>query len=178
MPLPVNGGGTQPSAGGLDYRDALAEDLPAVRTLFQEYARSIGIDLSFQGFDEELASLPGKYAPPHGALILAWRDGKPCGCVAFRRIGPRTCEMKRLYVRPENRGLKIGAELVRRIIQAAEARGYEAMRLDTLQTMQSAVSLYRSFGFRDIEPYIYNPIPGARFMEKTLGSPSAAQPLP
>lgn len=162
----------------VEYRDDLAEDLPAVRALFEEYARSIGVDLSFQGFDEELACLPGKYAPPHGALILARRGGIPCGCVALRRIDERTCEMKRLYVRPENRGLKIGAELVRRILEAAAARGYRAMRLDTLQTMQSAVALYRSLGFRDIDPYIFNPIAGARFMEKSIDSPSAAKPPP
>jgi putative acetyltransferase len=153
----------------IEYRSDLAEDVPAARELFREYAASIGIDLSFQGFDEELAALPGKYGAPGGALIVARRDGVPCGCVALRRIDPRTCEMKRLFVRPENRGLKIGAELVRRIIQEAEARGYAAMRLDTLQTrMQSAISLYESFGFRDIEPYIFNPLPDARYMEKPL----------
>lgn len=153
----------------IEYRLDLADDLPAARELFQEYAASIGIDLSFQGFDQELASLPGKYAPPHGALILARRDGVPCGCVALRRIDENTCEMKRLYVRPGNRGLKIGAELVRRIIEQAEARGYRAIRLDTLRTrMESAISLYEGFGFHDIEPYIYNPLPDARYMEKTL----------
>ncbi len=153
----------------IEYRSDLPGDLPAARELFKEYAASIGIDLSFQGFDEELASLPGKYAPPHGALILALRDGTPCGCVALRRIDDSTCEMKRLYVRPDCRGLKIGVELVRRIIQEAEARGYKAMRLDTLRTrMESAISLYEGFGFHDIEPYIYNPMPDARYMEKTL----------
>lgn len=152
----------------VEYRTDLPEDLPAVRELFEEYGRSLGIDLSFQGFDEELASLPGKYAPPHGAVIVARCDGTPCGCVALRRIDERTSEMKRLYVRPGNRGLRIGAELVTRIIEAAKARGYETMRLDTLPSMGSAVSLYRSFGFQEIEPYIYNPIPGALFMEKSL----------
>jgi len=152
----------------VDYRADRPEDLPEVRALFEEYAGSMGIDLSFQGFEQELAALPGKYAPPHGTVIVARRDGKPRGCVALRRIDERTCEMKRLYVRPGSRGLGIGAELVRRIIETAEALGYRTMRLDTLQTMASAVALYQSFGFRDIEPYVYNPIPGARFMEKTL----------
>jgi ribosomal protein S18 acetylase RimI-like enzyme len=152
----------------VEYRADLPEDLPVVRELFQEYGRSIGIDLSFQGFDEELASLPGKYAPPFGAVIIACCDAVPCGCVALRRIDERTCEMKRLYVRPGNRGLRIGAELVTRIIETAKARGYQSMRLDTLPSMASAVSLYRSFGFREIDPYIFNPIPSALFMEKTL----------
>jgi ribosomal protein S18 acetylase RimI-like enzyme len=152
----------------VDYRVDILEDLPVMRELFEEYGRSLGIDLSFQGFDEELASLPGKYAPPHGAVIIARCNGAPCGCVALRRIDERTCEMKRLYVRPGNRGLRVGAELVTRIIEIARARGYEAMRLDTLPSMASAVSLYRSFGFQEIDPYIFNPIPGALFMEKRL----------
>ncbi len=162
----------------VDYRPDSPADLPAARELFQEYARSIGIDLSFQGFDEELASLPGKYSPPRGTLIVARNEGTACGCVALRPIDERTCEMKRLFVRPGNRGLGIGEELVRRVIEAAEARGYEAMRLDTLQTMQSAVALYQKFGFRDIEPYIYNPIPGARFMEKRLSPRPVRGPRP
>ncbi|MGA2640798.1 MAG: GNAT family N-acetyltransferase [Spirochaetia bacterium] len=157
----------------VEYRTDLPEDLPVVRELFAEYGQSLGIDLSFQGFDEELASLPGKYAPPHGAVIVARSEGTPCGCVALRRIDERTCEMKRLYVRPGCRGLRIGAELVTRIIEAAKDRGYEAMRLDTLPSMSSAVSLYRSFGFQEIQPYIYNPLPGALFMEKRLQQPSA-----
>ena len=151
----------------VEYRVDIPEDLPVMRELFEEYGRSIGIDLSFQGFEEELASLPGKYAPPHGAVIIA-RTDVPCGCVALRRIDTGTCEMKRLYVRPGSRGLRIGAELVTRIIAIAASRGYQAMRLDTLPSMASAVSLYRSFGFSEIDPYIFNPIPGALFMEKRL----------
>jgi putative acetyltransferase len=162
----------------VEYRADLPADLPVVRELFEEYGRTLGIDLSFQGFEEELASLPGKYAPPDGTVILARLDGKPCGCVALRRINDRTCEMKRLYVRPESRGLRMGGELVRRIIEAAEARGYETMRLDTLPSMKSAVSLYRAFEFQEIEPYIYNPIPGAMFMEKRLHRPSTPQRFP
>jgi ribosomal protein S18 acetylase RimI-like enzyme len=152
----------------VEYRADLPGDLPVVRELFEEYGQALRIDLSFQGFDQEVATLPGKYAPPHGTVIIARSDEKPCGCVALRRIDERTCEMKRLYVRPESRGLRVGGELVRRIIEAAGLRGYETMRLDTLPSMKSAVSLYRSFGFREIEPYIYNPIPGALFMEKRL----------
>jgi ribosomal protein S18 acetylase RimI-like enzyme len=159
----------------VEYRADLPADLPVVRELFEEYGKSLGIDLSFQGFDEELTTLPGKYAPPHGAVIVARSEGIPCGCVALRRIDERTCEMKRLYVRPGCRGSRIGAELVTRIIEAAQAKGYGAMRLDTLPSMKSAVSLYRSFGFQEIEPYIYNPLPGALFMEKQFPQ-SSAQP--
>jgi ribosomal protein S18 acetylase RimI-like enzyme len=157
----------------VEYLADLPEDLPVMRELFEEYGRSIGIDLSFQGFKEELQSLPGKYAPPQGAVIIARRNEMPCGCVALRRIDEYACEMKRLYVRPGNRGLRIGAELVTRIIETAMSRGYEAMRLDTLPSMASAVSLYRSFGFQEIDPYIFNPIPGALFMEKKLQRTSA-----
>ncbi len=157
----------------VEYFTDLSGDLPVVRELFAEYGQSLGIDLSFQGFEEELASLPGKYTPPHGALIVARSDGTPCGCVALRRIDERVCEMKRLYVRPGNRGRRIGVGLVSRIIQTAKNRGYEAMRLDTLPSMASAVSLYRTFGFQEIEPYIYNPLPGALFMEKGLQQTSA-----
>jgi ribosomal protein S18 acetylase RimI-like enzyme len=162
----------------VEYHADLPGDLPVVRELFEEYGRTLGIDLSFQGFDEELATLPGKYAPPDGTVILARLEGKPCGCVALRRINKRTCEMKRLYVRPDSRGLRVGGELVRRIIEAAEARGYETMRLDTLPSMKNAVSLYRSFGFQEIEPYIYNPIPGALFMEKRLQPSSTRRRFP
>jgi GNAT superfamily N-acetyltransferase len=153
----------------VEYASASAADIPVVRGLFREYAQSLGFDLSFQDFDDELAGLPGKYAPPHGALILARHDGAACACVALRRIDAECCEMKRLYVQPSRRGLGIGRQLVERILDEARARGYRRMRLDTLTTMQSAVALYRSFGFRDIEPYIFNPIPGALFMERDLG---------
>lgn len=159
----------------VEYTADVPEDLAVVAGLFREYGRTLGIDLSFQGFEEELATLPGKYAPPRGTVIVARTDGTPCGCVALRGIDSRTCEMKRLYVRPGFRGRAIGGELVRRIIDAAEVRGYDTMRLDTLPSMTSAVSLYRSFGFSEIAPYIYNPIPGALFMEKRL-QPASTPP--
>jgi ribosomal protein S18 acetylase RimI-like enzyme len=152
----------------IEYFADLPSDLPVVRDLFEEYGRSLGIDLAFQGFAEELAALPGKYCPPEGSVILARSDGTPCGCVALRRFDERTCEMKRLYVRPAQRGLGIGAQLVAGILASGVARGYEAMRLDTLSTMTHAIGLYHSFGFREIEPYIFNPLPGALFMEKRL----------
>jgi putative acetyltransferase len=160
----------------VEYRSATADDVPAIRTLFAEYAESIGIDLSFQDFDRELATLPGKYSPPEGTVILAHHEGIPCGCVALRKIDARTCEMKRLYVRPDTRGLGVGRELVRRILEDARARGYAAMRLDTLATMKSAVSLYRGFGFSEIAPYIFNPIPGALYMERSLALPVTDSP--
>jgi putative acetyltransferase len=160
----------------VEYRSAGVDEVPVMRTLFAEYAGSLGIDLSFQDFQKELATLPGKYAQPDGTVILAYHQGAPCGCVALRRIDGRTCEMKRLYVRPEKRGLGIGRELVQRILDEARARGYVAMRLDTLATMKSAVSLYRSFGFHQIAPYIFNPIPGALYMERDLLAPVTDSP--
>ena len=152
----------------ITYRHAEPEDMAAVRSLFTEYAGSLGIDLSFQGFDGELERLPGKYSPPEGTLLIAERDGEPCGCIALRRIDGRTCEMKRLYVRPACRGLGIGRELVRRLLEEARIKGYSCMRLDTLPSMRSAIAMYRSFGFHECAPYIYNPVEGALFMEKSL----------
>ena len=150
------------------YIDAGAAEVPLMRELFSEYGRSLGIDLSFQDFDEELATLPGKYTPPDGAVIIALQGTDACGCVALRRIDQATCEMKRLYVRPDARGLGIGAELVRLIVDRAKSRGYRAMRLDTLPSMKSAIALYSSFGFREIPAYTFNPIHGAVYMEKLL----------
>ena len=160
---------TEPEAAGtVEYVLAGLPEVPAMRELFSEYGRSLGIDLSFQDFPRELETLPGKYAPPDGAAILALVGGAACGCVALRKIEEGSCEMKRLYVRPDARGLGIGAELVRRIIDVARARGYRVMRLDTLPDMKSAIALYTSFGFRQIPAYTYNPIHGAVYMEKTL----------
>jgi ribosomal protein S18 acetylase RimI-like enzyme len=141
-----------------------ATDIGEVRTLFREYAASLGVDLSFQNFDEELASLPGDYDP---ILIARW-DGALAGCVAMHPYGGDVCEMKRLYVRPDFRKHHIGRALTLRLIDEARARGYRAMRLDTLPMMQSAMRLYESLGFVDIEPYRYNPIEGTRFLELTL----------
>ena len=143
---------------------APASDMSDVRALFLEYAASLGVDLSFQNFDEELAALPGDYEP----ILVAHWDGALAGCVAMHPYGNGVCEMKRLYVRPEFRKHRIGHELALRIIDEARARGYQAMRLDTLPSMQNAMRLYESFGFVDIEPYRYNPIAGTRFLELTL----------
>lgn len=151
-----------------------AGDIAAAAVLFREYADGLGIDLSFQGFAAELAALPGNYAPPAGELLLASADGGAAlGCVALRRLeAPGICEMKRLYVRPEGRGLGIGRALVAAIIDAAEARGYREMRLDSLPTMREAMALYRRFGFVEIAAYRFNPVPGTVYLSKRLEPPS------
>jgi len=142
--------------------------LEEVRQLFLEYAQSLDIDLCFQNFDSELETLPGKYGPPDGALILALVDGIPAGCVALRKINENICEMKRLYVRDKYRGLGIGKQLISKIIEKARELNYGFIRLDTLVTMKKALELYKAFGFYDIEPYVYNPYEGARYMELKL----------
>ncbi len=144
------------------------EMIEVIRKLFLEDARSLEIDLDFQDFETELNTLPGKYQPPDGALILALVEGKEAGCIALRKISKDICEMKRLYIREEYRGLGLGKKLVGMIIDEAVNKHYQYMRLDTLPTMKSAQSLYSSFGFYDIEPYVYNPIQGTRFMELKL----------
>lgn len=147
----------------------VANDLPVVRELFREYTDSLGVDLAFQGFEAELAALPGKYAPPAGRLLLAWRDAAPLGCVALRPLGAGDCEMKRLYVRPQARGERLGRQLAQRVCAEARSAGYARICLDTLPSMASAQALYRSLGFVPIEPYVFNPIAGTQFLALDLG---------
>ena len=146
-----------------------AEHIAAARELFLEYAQSLGFSLCFQGFDQELAALPGDYAPPDGRLLLAYAAASPAGCIALHKLEQNTCEMKRLYVRPRFRGLHLGRVLVERIFGAARAIGYARMRLDTVEPiMPEAVRMYRAMGFREIPPYRANPLPGALYMELEL----------
>jgi putative acetyltransferase len=147
------------------------DEVLMVRCLFEEYADSLGIDLCFQGFEQELAGLPGSYAPPQGRLLLAREDGQTAGCIALRPLEPGTCEMKRLYVRPAFRTHGIGRVLVDRLIQEARQAGYRHMRLDTLPSMATALALYRRLGFREIAPYYKNPVAGAVFLELPLDGP-------
>ena len=141
-----------------------ATDMSEVRALFLEYAEALGVDLSFQNFDEEVAALPGDYDP---ILVARW-NGELAGCVAMHPYGDEICEMKRLFVRSECRKYGIGRALALRIIDEARSRGFRAMRLDTLPSMQNAMKLYESLGFTDIDAYRFNPIHGSRYMELTL----------
>ena len=147
---------------------ATSSDLPSVREMFTEYATWLGVDLSFQHFEEELQSLPGKYSPPDGLILLAGAGPDPAGCVALRRFDADRCEMKRLWVREPFRKLGVGRSLGSAIIDAARATGYDAMVLDTLRSMVPALRLYESFGFREIDPYYNNPLPGAVYLSLTL----------
>lgn len=153
-----------------DSREATSpQQITAVRELFLEYAQSLGFSLCFQSFDQELAALPGDYAPTDGRLLLATSHGAPAGCVALHKLEPDICEMKRLYVRPPFRGKGLGRELAEEIIAAARQIGYKKLRLDTVEPkMQTAVAMYRQLGFREIPPYRPNPIAGALYMELQL----------
>lgn len=167
--------------------------IEAVRELFKEYAASLSFNLCFQSFDEELARLPGEYAPLSGMLLLGLVEDLPAGCVALRRIegdmpgdvgdhlgGSDVCEMKRLYVRPDFRGCGLGRELVDSILSCAASLGYRRMRLDTVPAeMATAVEMYGKLGFEEIPPYRKNPVPGAKYMELNVQNWKAqfAEPL-
>ena len=153
----------------MKIRQAQTEvEIDMMRSLFREYEAFLNVDLCFQGFEEELAGLPGKYAPPEGALLLGVIDDQAVGCVALRQLEPGVCEMKRLYVKPKARGAGLGRKLADHIIAIARQHGYTLMRLDTLDTLTEAMNLYQRLGFRRIDPYYDNPLPGAIYWELTL----------
>lgn len=155
---------------GISFRQAeSASEIAQARELFLEYAQSLGFSLCFQNFDQELANLPGEYAPPDGRLLLAEFEAKVAGCVALHKLEEGICEMKRLYLRSQFRGKGLGRAIADRIIAEAREIGYQRMRLDTVEpVMKDAVAMYRKFGFREIASYCKNPIEGALYMELEL----------
>ncbi|MGC4367077.1 GNAT family N-acetyltransferase [Hydrogenophaga sp. R2] len=164
---------TDPSVPLIDIRLAEgAADIAAIRELFADYQTDIGIDLCFQGFADELAALPGDYAPPAGALLLATVDGQPAGCCALRPLLNTdhldACEMKRLFVRRAFRGFGLGRLLVERIMTLGQLAGYTTILLDTLSDMEAARALYQEAGFVEVAPYYHNPIPGAHYLKADL----------
>lgn len=148
------------------------EALDATRAIFREYAQGLGVDLCFQGFEQELATLPGEYAPPRGALLLARVDGQVAGCCALRPLDasdyPDAAEMKRLYVRKAYRGLGLGRQLAEAALDAGRRAGYASVLLDTLDDMEAARALYEDLGFEAIDPYYHNPIAGAHYLKVDL----------
>lgn len=157
--------------GGLDVREArTTADIEAVRALILAYQASLGLDLEFQGFAREVATLPGDYAPPGGVLLLAVVDGTPAGCVGVRRLDAACCEMKRLYVNPAARRCGAGRALAGQAMAHARALGYSRMRLDTLPSMHEAQALYERLGFRDVPAYRPNPVAGTRYLEVALST--------
>jgi putative acetyltransferase len=151
---------------------ATPELLAATRAIFREYALSLGVDLCFQNFEAELAALPGEYAPPQGALLLALVNGEVAGCGALRPLPDadyaNACEMKRLFVRPAQRQIGLGRLLAQALFDRGLQAGYSAMLLDTLDDMEAARGLYASLGFEEIPPYYFNPIPGAHYLKANL----------
>ncbi len=164
---------TDNASTNIDWRLVRSgEDLDAIRGLFVDYQAHLGIDLCFQGFDEELRHLPGAYAEPMGGLLMACVDERPAGCCAFRPMTGSdhvdACEMKRLFVRPAYRGLGLGRQLVERTMIQAQVAGYASILLDTLSDMETARALYQEAGFVEVAPYYHNPIPGAHYLMARL----------
>lgn len=154
----------------MEIRQAVTKsDFEEVRTLFREYEAFLDVDLCFQSFEEELAGLPGKYAPPSGDLLIALDGDEVLGCVALRPLDLGICEMKRLYVRPIARGTGLGRQLAQAIIESAGKLGYRTMRLDTLEKLTAALGLYTALGFKEAQPYYNNPLNGVVYLEKDLG---------
>ena len=147
----------------------LPDEIDTVRELFKEYEAWLGLSLCFQNFAEELADLPGRYAPPEGRLLLVFDDGEVAGCIALRPIDSSICEMKRLFLRPAFRGKRLGRTMIEHIINEARSIGYHRMRLDTIPgRMDQAIALYRSIGFKEIDPYYETPVGETLFMELVL----------
>ena len=168
----------EPEPARIELRAAQsAADIETVRMLFREYAGSLSVDLCFQNFEAELAALPGDYATPAGALLLALVDGQAGGCVAMRPLPEsdhtNACEMKRLYVRATHRRYGLGRQLTQRLMDLAAQAGHSCMLLDTLDDMEAARGLYTSLGFVEVPPYYFNPIPGAHYLKVVLGAPGA-----
>jgi ribosomal protein S18 acetylase RimI-like enzyme len=159
---------TRTSATEVTIRAAGPADIEACRELFVEYQRALGVSLCFQGFDGEVAGLPGDYAGPRGGLWLATVDGELAGCVALRPLGGDVAEMKRLYVRPAFRDRRLGLALAEHVIAAARERRYRMLKLDTLPSMERAQHLYERLGFVETAPYNDNPVDGVRFLALDL----------
>jgi len=158
-------------SSGFSLGEALdADSIHACRELFREYEKGLGVSLCFQGFEQELAALPGAYARPRGRLLLARVAGVPAGCGALRPLTDGDAEMKRLYVRPDFRGMGLGRMLAECIVDDARAIGYRTLKLDTLPTMKEAWAMYASLGFVDAAPYNDNPVQGVRFMSLDLAA--------
>ena len=149
-------------------RDAKAADLEQIRAMFRLYAAELAVDLTFQNFEPEVLSLPGDYAPPRGALLVAELDRFVAGCVALREWAGGISEMKRLFVHPDARGKQVGRRLAAVIVERARELGYRSIRLDVLPQSQRAIELYQRMGFREIDPYRHNPVAGARYLELDL----------
>ena len=143
-------------------------ELEQVRQFFRNYAAWLGVDFSYQGFADEVANLPGAYGEADGRLFFAEMDGVPCGCVGVRRFSEGVCEMKRLYVRPGFRGLRLGRQLVEQTLLLAQQAGFDSMLLDTLSDMEAARELYQDCGFVEVAPYYHNPLPGAHYLKVEL----------
>jgi len=144
------------------------DDLHAVQTIFHEYALSASVSLEFQDYEAEFSSLPGKYAAPEGCLLLAWHQERVVGCGALRKVDSNTCEMKRVYIRPEGRGTGLGRQMVLRILEEARTKGYSRICLDVLPEFKAATHIYESVGFTPSAPVTFNPVPGTQFLGLNL----------
>jgi putative acetyltransferase len=152
----------------LEYVKYTIDELEEVRNIFIEYSEFLQVDLCFQNFEKELQTLHQVYSPPEGCIILAKQNGKTVGCVALKPIGEGVCEMKRLYVLPEARGEGLGRKLVNELISFARKSDYKSMKLDTVSKLKEAIVLYRSFGFVETSPYVYNPLSDVLYFELQL----------